>query len=433
VKINIDDISVSQRLRDIDESKVSDLIESIKVIGLLQPIIIDSNNNLLAGNHRLHAVRNLGHKTIDCKVVNLTELKNDLVEIDENLIQADLSVIEKSEHIILKESILEDLGKRVVRGDNRYVSKHDRIDTFTLANKMDISKRNYQRIKQIHKINSTAKDILKGTNISNNLDSLLLIERLQDSDLQIEIAKRVKDGYRGNIRKLIKNLQTEIKRNQILEQLDDYKNTDIEKIQLHHGDFRNVAQVLDDSSIDLIFTDPPYITDDSLELYESLSEIGSRVLKDGGSLLCYLTQSMLPSVIQVMSKSLEYYWIISIKHGGNNGRHGRGIFVEWKPVLWFVKGDRKRDEFVADFIFSEDSGKVYHDWEQSLVEADYYISHLSNGGDTILDLMMGGGTTGVSSIRCNRRFIGIEKDKRTFDIATNRITTYSKGRNKIQK
>lgn len=423
--IKIDDIKVSQRLRDIDESKVRDLVESIKVIGLLQPIIIDSNNNLLAGNHRLHAVRNLGQKTIDCKVVNLTELKNDLVEIDENLIQADLSVIEKSEHIILRESILEDLGLRATQRNNQYANE-DAFTSTQLAKQMHLSKRVYQQTKQIHKIDSTAKDILKETHISNNLDSLLMIERLQDRDLQIDIAKRFQDGYKGNIRKLIKNIQTEIKRNQILEQLDDYKNTDIEKIQLHHGDFRDVVQVLENNSIDLIFTDPPYITDDALELYESLSEIGSRVLKDGGSLLCYLTQSMLPSVIQLMSKFMDYYWIIAIKHGGNNGRHGRGIFVEWKPVLWFVKGNRKRDEFVADFIFSEDSGKMYHDWEQSLVEADYYISHLSNVGDTILDLMMGSGTTGVSSVGCNRRFIGIEKDKQTFDIATNRITTYSK-------
>ena len=94
--------------------------------------------------------------------------------------------------------------------------------------------------------------------------------------------------------------------------------------------------------IDLIFTDPPYIDEDSLERYEGLSELGNRVLKDGGSYLCYVTQTMLHQVLNVMSENLEYYWVISIKHGGNNGRHGRGIFVEWKPILWFVKGKKKR-------------------------------------------------------------------------------------------
>ena len=48
--IKIDDISVSQRLREIDQEKVDDLVESIRLVGLLQPIVVDSENNLLAGN-----------------------------------------------------------------------------------------------------------------------------------------------------------------------------------------------------------------------------------------------------------------------------------------------------------------------------------------------------------------------------------------------
>ena len=34
---------------------------------------------------------------------------------------------------------------------------------------------------------------------------------------------------------------------------------------------------------------------------------------------------------------------------------------------------------------------------------------------------MGSGTTGVSAVKCNRKFIGIEKDKRYFDLASDRI------------
>ncbi|MFP6720028.1 MAG: DNA methyltransferase [Candidatus Poribacteria bacterium] len=46
---------------------------------------------------------------------------------------------------------------------------------------------------------------------------------------------------------------------------------------------------------------------------------------------------------------------------------------------------------------------------------------MEEAGDTILDPMMGSGTTGVSANQMNRKFIGIEKEKRTFDIATARI------------
>ena len=423
MKISVDNIKVSERLRELDISKVAELEESIKTIGLLQPIVVDTDFNLLSGNHRLQAFKNIGYKKIECKKVNLSEQKNKLVEIEENLIRKDLSVIEKSEHMVLRESILEDLGLRVVRGDNRHVSKHGRFDTFTLADRMDLTKRKYQRIKQIHKINAAARLILKDSDIDDNLDVLLLIERLRDDGLQLEVAKRIKNGYSGKIRRLIKDIQNEIKQDEVLSQLDDYENSIDEKVKLYQGDFRKESQNIDDESIDLIFTDGPYL--DSIELYKSMSEIGSRVLKDGGSLLCYLTQSELPDVLSVMSEYLNYYWIISLKHGGATGRHGRGVFVEWKPILWFVKNNRTRTEYVADFVLSESSGKIYHEWEQSEVESDYYISHLTNVGGVVLDLMMGSGTTGISACKCNRKFIGIEKDKRTFGIAKGRITNRS--------
>ena len=102
--------------------------------------MVDTDNNLLAGNHRLQAIKNLGYKKIECKKVNLTEQKNRLVEIDENLIHNDLSIIEKSKHIALKESILEELGVRAtpepVPLDSNFVSLSTvstRVDTGVLS------------------------------------------------------------------------------------------------------------------------------------------------------------------------------------------------------------------------------------------------------------------------------------------------------------
>ena len=310
-------------------------------------------------------------------------------------------------------------------GENQYTSRGgvNLVTTKTLSDQLGIAERKYQRIKQVHKIDPDAREILKETDVSNNLNGLLLIERLKDDQIQIEVAKRVTDDNSRNVKGLIKEIQKEIKQGEILKQLDDFKNSQQEGIQLYHGDFREVGQQIRDQSIDLIFTDPPYIDEDSLDLYQGLSELGNRVLKDGGSCLCYVTQTMLHQVLNVMSENLDYYWIISIKHGGNNGRHGRGIFVEWKPILWFVKGEKKRSsDFVADFVYSTPPEKILHRWEQSTKEAEYYISHLSVVGEVVLDPMMGTGTTGVASLSCSRNFVGIEKEKSTFDIARGRIS-----------
>lgn len=42
-------------------------------------------------------------------------------------------------------------------------------------------------------------------------------------------------------------------------------------------------------------------------------------------------------------------------------------------------------------------------------------------GQTILDPFMGSGTTGVAAIQLGRKFIGIERDPKYFDIACKRI------------
>ena len=423
-QIQVHNIKVGTRFRKLDDDKVDELSKSISVIGLLHPIVIDTKNNLLSGHHRLEAHRKLGREFIECKQVSMSELENKLVQIDENLILNQLSVLEISEHLIRREEILTKLGKRSTVRDNQYAGVNsDTSTTKELASELGLLERKYQRIKQVHKIDPDAREILKETEVSNNLNGLLLIERLKDDQIQIEVAKRVTDDNSRHVKGLIKEIQKEIKQGEILKQLDDFKNSQQEGIQLYHGDFREVGQQIPDQSIGLIFTDPPYIDEDSLDLYQGLSELGNRVLKDGGSCLCYVTQTMLHQVLNVMSENLDYYWIISIKHGGNNGRHGRGIFVEWKPILWFVKGKKKRSsDFVADFVYSTPPEKMLHRWEQSTKEAEYYISHLSSVGEIVLDPMMGTGTTGVASLSCSRNFVGIEKEKSTFDIARGRIS-----------
>ena len=51
----------------------------------------------------------------------------------------------------------------------------------------------------------------------------------------------------------------------------------------------------------------------------------------------------------------------------------------------------------------------------------YMIKTSSNENDIVLDCFMGSGSTGVACINTNRKFIGIEKDEKYFEIACNRI------------
>jgi site-specific DNA-methyltransferase (adenine-specific) len=67
-----------------------------------------------------------------------------------------------------------------------------------------------------------------------------------------------------------------------------------------------------------------------------------------------------------------------------------------------------------------DSNKL-HPTQKPVALMEYLIKTYTNEKETILDFTMGSGTTGVACKNLGRNFIGIEKDKKYFNIAKERI------------
>ena len=65
--------------------------------------------------------------------------------------------------------------------------------------------------------------------------------------------------------------------------------------------------------------------------------------------------------------------------------------------------------------------KAIHPTQKPVALMEYLIKTYSNVEDLVLDNCMGSGTTGVACVRTNRKFIGIEKDEKYFNLASNRI------------
>jgi ParB/RepB/Spo0J family partition protein len=99
--VNIDPAHIvsRDRLRKFRPAAVEALAGSIKAQGQLQPILVQrcgADFVLITGRHRLQAVRKLGHDTIRAEIAeNLDADQALLIEIDENLVRADLSPAER--------------------------------------------------------------------------------------------------------------------------------------------------------------------------------------------------------------------------------------------------------------------------------------------------------------------------------------------------
>ncbi len=62
-----------------------------------------------------------------------------------------------------------------------------------------------------------------------------------------------------------------------------------------------------------------------------------------------------------------------------------------------------------------------HPTEKPVALMQHYIENSTKPGDVVLDPFAGSGTTGVAALQSGRKFIGIEKDKKFFDMAVRRI------------
>ena len=95
--------------------------------------------------------------------------------------------------------------------------------------------------------------------------------------------------------------------------------------------------------------------------------------------------------------------------GENNSLNGDSEYVQ------------KYTNYPNNILYFDCEKKYVHPTQKPLELIKYLVLTYSNIGDMVLDSCMGSGTTGVACKELNRDFIGIEIDKKYFDIAEQRI------------
>ena len=182
-------------------------------------------------------------------------------------------------------------------------------------------------------------------------------------------------------------------------------------IEIILGDFREKILDIPDGSVDLVITDPPYLTE-HLDLFPDIGEQSARILKDDGSLVIIVAAHLLDKQIAMLSEHLKFYWLFGM---GSRSRMRR-LFLQrlmsrFKPVLWFVKG-KPKNRFMNDFVTPVEWGGTQddHKWGQPIDWFEYYIKHMTQEGDLVCDPFVGAGSSAIACKRQGRRFIGFEID-----------------------
>lgn len=388
------EIKIGKRFRS-DLGDIGELAESIAKVGLLHPIVIDRENRLIAGRRRLAACKALKWDRVPVHVVALDNVV--LGEHDENVIRKDFTISEKVAigRALEPREREEAKARKDKHGGTAPGKKKNTEGNFPsvkaqsrdkVGRSVGLSGRTYEKAKAV--IEAAESDPKAFGEVAAEMDR----------------TGKVDKAYR-EVKKIEARREAEREAKKIEKETGDDQGIRV-------GDFRDVK--IDPGSASLIFTDPPYDRE-SLPLYGDLAKWAATALRDGGSLVVYAGHYALPEILNAMMPHLTYWWtLVSWIYQSHARMTIRGVFVGWKPVLWFVKGT-KRDpkSMVSDVIQAKKPEKTIHDWEQPVAEAEYLIDLLTRPGELVIDPMCGSGTTLVAARNLGRRGIGIEISKTT--------------------
>lgn len=206
------------------------------------------------------------------------------------------------------------------------------------------------------------------------------------------------------------------------------------KVNLFHDDCLNILKALPDKSIDLILTDPPY----GINIASNKTIGGKGVCKN----TIFETKEW-----DKQTPSKQYFDEI-LRTGKNIIIFGGNYFSDKLPQsnCWFIWDKRCEDKHQNNFADAElcwtnlKTTRIYRFLYKGMIQEDMskkekkvhptqkpleliskMVNDNSKANDLVLDCFMGSGTTGVASLKLGRRFIGVELDKKYFDIVRERI------------
>ena len=218
--------------------------------------------------------------------------------------------------------------------------------------------------------------------------------------------------------------------------------------KLYQGDCLEVMKNIEDGSVDLVVTDPPYeITTTGAGIYKQADKQYVKELngmKDGFSEevldeLCrvmkkiniyfFCSQKQIIPLLDYFVKKKKCNWNILSWHKTNPiPACGNKYLTDTEFILFFrEKGvkvygsfDTKRTWYATP-LNQSDKKKYGHPTVKPQAILENLVVNSSQEGEVVLDCFMGSGSTGVACLNTNRNFIGIELDERYFNIAQNRI------------
>src|SRR5690554_3066003 len=234
---------------------------------------------------------------------------------------------------------------------------------------------------------------------------------------------------------------------------------------IHLGDCIEVMKSIENSSIDLVFADPPYFLSnggksiksgkvvsvnkgewDKKENYENINTFTHdwlkevyRLLKPTGSIWVSGTFHNIFDVEREMKKIGYKIINIVVWHKSDPPPliYKNKFRFSYEFIIWARKSNRHyfnydemykfenkemEDVWLIPAVQMPEKKHGYHPTQKPEALLERIIKASSKEGDVVLDPFLGSGTTCYVAKKLNRKYLGIEKEKKYYDIALKRIS-----------
>jgi len=425
-KIKVADVVIGESRRK-ELGDLLSLANSISTNGLINPIVVDKQYNLVAGYRRLEAIKMLKWEEIEVRLYeNLSPFERRKVEIEEDLAQK--KVRSWQEEVALKKE-LHDL----------YVAEKKA----GAGGKARKGRQGTDANKKIWSQQDTADQLgIAKTTLSEDLrlaEALKLFPDLAQAGTKKDAIRKM---YMMRELALLQSISRTMR-----EQGIDIK----EDVELQQGDAYVLLKELPDESFDCCITDPPW----GIEIQESGSARSNdyTMFKDTADVWRKFLNEALPEIFRILKEG-SHLWVFfgpefyketrdALEKVGFDVRYVPCIWVkekpnytdwEYKPMpqyesFFFAVRRRNKDltprrlnEATSDYFLYQRStvGRI-HRTEKPSDLLKRLISLSTSEGDKVLDPFAGSGSTLCAAFLTRRKALGFELDKEICEAAIGRL------------
>lgn len=243
--------------------------------------------------------------------------------------------------------------------------------------------------------------------------------------------------------------------------------------EIYNEDCLTGMQRIPDGTVDAIICDPPFGTTDSyfdirLPLDDMWTQF-NRVTKQNAAIVLFSQLPFAVDLINANRKMFRYEWVWHKSHAcgflnankmplrahenilifyrrlptynpqwhsgkayscAHADEDGGGVYRKRKGAITVNDGEHYYPRDVIKFTPVAAISKTeprYHPTQKPLALMEFLVRTYTNAGELVLDATMGSGSTGVAAVRCGRRFIGFEKEKKFFEICQQRLAAEQRG------